>query len=252
MTGRKEITPAAAAPTMSVPRAEAAPPLPSSPTTTPGHPGRRRRRGPPPPPPPRRRCEQREQIQHRPCGDDGVRPVEYPPVTRQKRPAVFHPRGSLEEGFEEIPRLPRYPYGRGGKGDEPGGHPGQEQNTVPGPQNDARREPPEGALDRLVRGDIRGEAPFPERPPDEIGEDVPREDRYQDQEDPVPSGGKLDGAGIRGEEPADVDGTERRKRGTPRLLRGGFPAPQEGERRQRDAAQHRRPRTPAREARPPH
>src|SRR4030065_159973 len=198
-------------------------------------------------PPPRKRCEQREQIQHRPCGDDGVRPVEYPPVTRQKRPAVFHPRGSLEEGFEEIPRLPRYPYGRGGKGDEPGGHPGQEQNTVPGPQNDARREPPEGALDRLVRGDIRGEAPFPERPADEIGEDVPREDRYQAQEDPVLSGGKLDGAGVRGEEPADGDGTERRKRRTPRLLRGGVPAPQEVERQQRDAVQHGRTVRPERE-----
>src|SRR4030067_851014 len=115
MTGRMDITPAAAARTMSVPREQAGHLIPSSPNTTRGAAGRRwppgrRSLGPPSPPPPRKRCEQREQIQHRPCGDDGVRPVEYPPVTRQKRPAVFHPRGSLVGGFEEDPR-PRLPPG---------------------------------------------------------------------------------------------------------------------------------------------
>src|SRR3989304_5922977 len=128
MTGRMDITPAAAARTMSVPREQAASLIPSSPNTT-RVPAGRRSLGPASPPPPRKRCEQREQIQHRPCGDDGVRPVEYPPVTRQKRPAVFHPCGSLEEGFEEIPPLPRHPPRPGGKGDEPGGPPGQEKNT---------------------------------------------------------------------------------------------------------------------------
>src|SRR5512134_2025635 len=187
LSGNRPITSRALRPTEPVAPRTAIPFLPVIPYAPPGLAG-----------------NERSEVEHRPRGDQRVRPVEQPAVSRQERAAVLYACRPLEHRLEKVSRLSDGSEDRGGGDDEPGPDAGQKDGRVDRGDEHAARQAADRPFDRLVRGDPGRQRGFSERTSHEVGERVPGGHRQDPQQDPVLAARKKKRPRPGGKESSDI------------------------------------------------